>query len=101
MDEIISLVVANGIFAVLFCGLLIYELKDSRAREAGYVQTIRALSDRLGVLSAVKTDTGEIKTCVDEIKSDTKTLCSDADTVKRAVVKGGKRGGSECATATA
>ena len=96
MDEIISLVVANGIFAVLFCGLLIYELKDSRAREAGYVQTIRSLSDRLGMLSAVKTDTDEIKSAVDEIKTDTKTLCKGA--VKRAAVKGG---GGECATATA
>ena len=100
MDEIISLVVANGIFAVLFCGLLIYELKDSRAREAGYVKTIRSLSDRLGMLSAVKTDTDEIKTAVAEIKTDTKTLCSSA--VKCAPAKSAaKCGGGECATATA
>ena len=99
MDEIISLVVANGIFAVLFCGLLVYELKDSRAREAGYVQTIRSLSDKLGILSAVKTDTDEIKSAVDEIKTDTKTLCSTA--AKRAATKESKRGGVECATATA
>ena len=33
MDEIISTVVANGIWAVLFCGLLVFELRDSRGRE--------------------------------------------------------------------
>ena len=100
MDEIISLIVANGIFAVLFCGLLIYELKDSRARESKYMQTIRTLSDRLELLSAVKTDTGEIKSDTDEIKSDAKSVREGLDTVKRAVVKGG-RGGGTCATVTA
>ena len=92
MEEIISLVVANGIFAVLFCGLLVFELRDSRAREGKYVQTIRALNDRLKTVIDVKDDTAEIKTDVSDIKTDT-------EVIKRAVIRGGKKGSGECATA--
>ena len=93
MEEIVSLVVANGIFAVLFCGLLVFELRDSRVREGKYVQTIRALNDRLKTAIDVKDDTAEIKTDVRDVKSDT-------EVIKRAVVRGGKKGSGECATAT-
>ena len=68
MDEIISLVVANGLFAVLFCGLLVYQLRDSRQRERKYTQTISELTDSLKSLSAVKTDTEAILADVREIK---------------------------------
>ncbi len=91
MEEIISLVVANGIFAVLFCGLLVYELKDSRSRERKYTATIRALSERLDVVKSVKTDTSEIKSDIADVASDTKRIRSDTDTVKRAVTVSGKR----------
>ena len=47
MDEIISTVVANGIWAVLFCGLLVFELRDSRGREGRYTGMIAELSERL------------------------------------------------------
>ncbi|MDR1939385.1 MAG: bacteriocin, partial [Clostridiales bacterium] len=33
--------VANGIFAVLFVALLLYILKDGRAREQKYQETIK------------------------------------------------------------
>ena len=85
MEQIISLIVANGLFAVLFCGLLAYELRDSRARERKYTATIRALSERLGVVESVKADAVEIKTDVEGIALDTKKLRSDTETVKRVV----------------
>lgn len=94
MEEVISLVVANGLWAVLFCGLLVYELRDSRSREKRYTQTIRALSERLDVVTAVKADTTAIKTDTDEIKTDTALI-------KNSVVRGGKKqGGAACVNAT-
>lgn len=94
MEQIISLVVANGIFAVLFCGLLVYELKDSRAREGKYMQTIRVLGDRLQTLSAVKADTDGIKVDIADTAGDVHAIRADTDTIKRAVIGGKKRGGS-------
>lgn len=67
MDEIVSLVVANGLFAVLFCGLLVYELKDSRCREQRYTQTIKSLTERLETVNAIKSDTADIKAGIKEI----------------------------------
>lgn len=96
MDEIISLVVANGIFAVLFCGLLVYELRDSRSREDNYEKIIRALGDRLKAVEDIKAD-------VSEIKTDVKILRSGGERKKRALVTPQKSdGGGECgALATA
>lgn len=83
MDEIISLVVANGIFAVLFCGLLVYELRDSRSREDNYEKIISTLGDRLKAVDEVKADAAEIKADVSEIKTDVKILRSDGERKKR------------------
>ena len=74
MQEIVSLIVANGLWAVLFCALLYYQLRDSRAREQKYTQTIRALSERLSVVTAVKADTTDIKADTVSIKSDTRAI---------------------------
>ena len=94
MEQIISLIVANGVFAVLFCGLLVYELRDSRARERRYNATIRALTERLEVVKSVKSDTTDIKTDVGGISLDVKAVRADADRVKRAVVGGRKACGN-------
>ena len=96
MEQIVSLVVANGLFAVLFCGLLVYELRDSRNRERKYTQTIRALTDRLDAVKTVKTDVEQVKTDV---------LRSDVGEIKSATVprrgKPKRAGGCECATTSA
>ncbi|MDE6029261.1 MAG: hypothetical protein K2F90_02940 [Clostridiales bacterium] len=85
MEEIISLVVANGIFAVLFCGLLVYELRDSRSREDNYEKIIHALNDRLNTVEDIKSDTEELKAAVGEIKTDVKLLKSDGERKRRTV----------------
>lgn len=90
MDEIVSLVVANGLFAVLFCGLLVYELKDSRCREQRYTQTIRTLTERLETVNAIKSDTAEIKAGIKELAI---TVKSGRD--KEGCGKKSKRKGSE------
>jgi len=74
MEELVSMIVANGLWAALFCILLGYELRDSRKRESRYTQTINALSDRLGTVKEVKTAVEEIKTDVGEIKTDAAQL---------------------------
>ncbi|MDE6618106.1 MAG: hypothetical protein K2K13_03675 [Clostridiales bacterium] len=98
MEEIISLVVANGIFAVLFCGLLVYELRDSRNREDNYEKIIHALNERLGAVEDVKASTEEIKADVGEIKTDVKLLLMGGERKKRAAESGAKKhcGGGQC-----
>ena len=92
MDEIVSTVVANGVWAVLFCLLLVYELRDSRRRESRYTETISALTDRLNAVVSVKSDTEEIKNGTQEIKSDT-------EEIKAAVApRGAKRKKQDAAT---
>ena len=85
MDEIVSTIVANGVWAVLFCLLLVYELRDSRSRESRYTRTIGELTARLNALNAVKSDT-------EEIKSDAKDIKSNTEEIKTALApRGGKR----------
>ena len=105
MDEIISLVVANGLFAVLFCGLLVYELRDSRNRERRYDRTIRALTDKLDVIKSVKSDAVSIRADVEDLAADVTELRSDVTEIKNASTprrgKSARTGGCECAQTTA
>lgn len=60
-NEIISIVVSNGVFAILFVWLFVYQLKDSSKREIKYQQTIEQLTSNLKILEDVKQDLTEIK----------------------------------------
>lgn len=102
MEEVVSLVVANGLWAVLFCALLVYELRDSRGRERKYTGTIKALSERLDIVCAVKTDTAAIIARADDIVAEVKAIRADAQAVKRAVIGGEKKPRrAECTQVTA
>lgn len=63
-DDIMSLAVSNGIFAVLFVFLLFYQLKDSAKREKKYQDTISVLSKHLEIIGDVKQDVYEIKNVI-------------------------------------
>lgn len=63
-NEVFSVALTNGIFACLFVGLLVYELKDSRAREKKYQKTIDILSLRLSSVETIKEDVIDIKKVV-------------------------------------
>ncbi len=63
-DDIFNIAISNGIFAGLFVALLIYELKDSRKREAKYQNTIDNLSNKLNTVDEIKQDVTEIKECL-------------------------------------
>ena len=60
-EQIFNLAISNGLFAVLFLGLLIYQLRDSKTREEKYQQTIEKLGDSLEVIKQVKEDVEDIK----------------------------------------
>ena len=66
-EEIINLAISNGIFAVLFMGLLIYQLRDSRTRESKYQSTIESLGKALQVIDEVKEDVSIIKAKLDRV----------------------------------
>ena len=60
-EQIVNLAISNGLFAVLFLGLLVYQLKDSRSREKRYQETIARLGNALDIVQSVKSDVEEIK----------------------------------------
>ncbi len=60
-NDIISIIVSNGVFAVLFVWLFCYQLKDSSKRETKYQQTIEQLTSSLQILDDVKQDISDIK----------------------------------------
>ena len=75
MEDIINIVISNGIFATLFVWLLFYQLKDSSAREKKYIEIINKLSVQLDVVEDVKEDVKEIKSKIflkGKSKSETK-----------------------------
>ena len=61
-EKLLSLAISDGIWAVLFLALLIYQLKDSKTREQKYQKTIENLSTSLQVVKEVKEDVHQIKT---------------------------------------
>ena len=60
-EEIVNLAIQNGLFAVLFLGLLIFLLKDSSKREKKYQQTIESLNRHLDIVEDIEKDVIEIK----------------------------------------
>lgn len=59
--ELLKLAAANGLWAVLFCVLLIYQLRESKAREMRYQATIQSLNENLGIVKEIKNDVEEIR----------------------------------------
>ena len=55
-EQIFNLAISNGLFAVLFLGLFIYQLRDSRTREQKYQETIEKLGSSLEIVKHVKED---------------------------------------------
>lgn len=68
-EQIINLAISNGLFAVLFSGLLVYQLRDSRTREQRYQETIKNLGKALEVVQEVKEDVQEIKDKINNEKN--------------------------------
>ncbi len=56
-----ELATTNGIWALLFCSLLVFELKDSRSREKKYQNTIEKLSNGLDCMHEIGDDIQSIR----------------------------------------
>lgn len=64
-EQIVNLAISNGLFAVMFLGLFVYQLRDSKNREIKYQETISKLGDSLQVVKEVKQDVEMIKEKLD------------------------------------
>ena len=60
-QDIVNIVISNGIFAVLFVSLLFIQIKDSKRREEKYQDAIKKLSHHLDVVEDIKEDVKEIR----------------------------------------
>ncbi len=60
-EEVLRVAISNGIWAVLFVALLIYQLRDSSAREEKYQKTIEILTEKYAVIEDIKEDIQDIK----------------------------------------
>ena len=67
-EKIVNLAIQNGLFAVLFLGLLIFTLKDSAKREKKYQQTIENLNNNLQTALDVEEKVKETSEDIKEIK---------------------------------
>lgn len=67
-NELIKMVVTNGIFCSLFVWLLLDTRKDTKQRENKYQEIITSLSDKIGIIDVMKDDIKSIKTDVDFLK---------------------------------
>ena len=64
-EKIFNLAINNGLWAVLFLVLLFYVLKDSRAREKKYQETIEKLGNCVAVVEDIKEDVKQIKLTIE------------------------------------
>lgn len=53
ITEIMQLAISNGLWAVLFVFLFVYQLKDSNKREKQYISIINQLSGSCAILKKV------------------------------------------------
>ena len=60
-EEVLRVAISNGIWAVLFVALLIYQLRDSSAREEKYQKTIEILTEKYALIEDIKEDIQDIK----------------------------------------
>lgn len=60
-EEVMRVAVSNGIFAVLFCLLLVYELRVTGKRENKYQTVIEQLAQSLTCLNEVKAEVENIE----------------------------------------
>ncbi len=72
-EKIFNLALQNGLWAVLFLGLLIYVLNDSRKRENKYQDTIANLTKNLSIVQVIKQEVQEIKDIVNKITTKKKS----------------------------
>lgn len=81
-EEIIDVALSNGIWAVLFLGLLLFQLRDSMKREEKCQKTIQDLTEKLSGIESVRDDIVEIKTSIVKLEEQQKSF-SKLQTAKK------------------
>lgn len=88
-EEALRVAVSNGIFAVLFCSLLIYELKITGRRENKYQRVIEGLTQSLSSLKAVESNLESVERLLEDVLG---SLLSD---INQKPAEMGRRKGKE------
>lgn len=65
-EEVLKMAATNGLWAVLFCVLLVYQLKESKIRESKYQAAIKGLSENLGIVRKIREDVAQIKQSIEK-----------------------------------
>ncbi|MDE5911528.1 MAG: hypothetical protein K2H24_04260 [Clostridia bacterium] len=93
-DQILQLAIGDGLWALLFCVLLIYELKDSRARESKYQNTISSLAKDLEYMRDIDEDIEDLNNAVKEYMEsvvkdsiESKSICNQSPVTSNAEEK--------------
>lgn len=68
-DKLVEYMASNGVWALLFLALLVYQLQDSKRREEKYTATITSLTEGLNALEGIKQDIKSIIQTIDSTVS--------------------------------
>lgn len=60
-DELLRIAAANGLWALLFVSLLVYQLQDSRKRETKYQEIISSLTKSLTTVEIINDNVSDVK----------------------------------------
>lgn len=89
-EQIFNLALNNGLWAVLFLALLIYQLKDSRAREKKYQLTISELNCTLNKVNEIDQNVyklsenlNEVGTSIKQIENNVNKLTKEKNNEKK------------------
>lgn len=80
IDEIINLAISNGLWAVLFVMLFLYQIQNSQKREHKYQEIIDSLTNSFGILKTIDANIKALNKSVSKIKKfNTKPLETNLD----------------------
>ncbi|MCR4725818.1 MAG: hypothetical protein K5753_01200 [Clostridia bacterium] len=68
-EQLVDYMASNGVWALLFLALLVYQLQDSKRREEKYTSTITSLTQGLNALEGIKQDIKNIIQTIDSTVS--------------------------------
>ncbi|MBQ7603067.1 MAG: bacteriocin [Clostridia bacterium] len=68
IDEIINLAISNGLWAVLFVMLFLYQIQNSQKRERKYQDIIDSLTNSLGIIKNIDSNIKALSKSVAKFK---------------------------------
>lgn len=68
VDEIINLAISNGLWAVLFVMLFLYQIQNSAKREKKYQEVIDSLTNSFGLLKNIDANIKAVSKELSKIK---------------------------------